>query len=84
MSAEFRTISGYQWIVADPDLLGGQPTVKGTRLSVSHILSCLAEGMTAYDIAEDYHGFPPESLSDILKFASEQVERAGSGGDAAA
>jgi hypothetical protein len=40
--------------------------------------------MTAYDIAEDYHGFPPESLSDILKFASEQVERHGSGGDAAA
>jgi uncharacterized protein (DUF433 family) len=40
--------------------------------------------MTAYDIAEDYPGFPPESLSDILKFASEQVERAGSGGDAAA
>ena len=84
MSAEVKTVSGYQWIVVDPGLLGGQPTVKGTRLSLSHILACLAEGMSAQDIAQDYPGFPPESLSEILKFASEQVDRRGSGDDAAA
>jgi hypothetical protein len=37
MSAAIKTVLGYQWIVVDPELLGGQPTVKGTRLSVSHI-----------------------------------------------
>ena len=84
MNTEFKIISGYEWIVLDSDLLGGQPTIKGTRLSVAHILACLAEGMTAQDIAEDYPGFPPESLSDVLKFASEQVERYVSGSDAAA
>ena len=78
------TVSGYDWIVIDPGLLGGQPTVKSTRLSVSHILACLAEGMTAQDIVQDYPGFPPESLSEILKYASEQMDRRGSGGDAAA
>lgn len=77
-------ISGYKWIVIDPELLGGQPAVKGTRLSVSHILACLAEGMTADEIAEDYPGFPPESLPEVLRFAAEQLERHGSGGDAAA
>jgi uncharacterized protein (DUF433 family) len=84
VNTEIKTISGYEWIVLDSDLLGGQPTVKGTRLSVAHILACLAEGMNAQDIAKDYPGFPPESLSDVLKFAAKQVERHGSGGDAAA
>lgn len=83
MCAEIKTVQGYQWIVVDADLLGGQPTVKGTRLSVSHILACLAEGMTASNIAEDYPGFPVESLPEILRFASEQVDKFGTG-DAAA
>ena len=77
MSAEIKNVHGFQWIVIDADLLGGQPTVKGTRLSVSHILACLAEGMTREEIAEDYSGFPPKSLPEILKFASEQVEKFG-------
>jgi uncharacterized protein (DUF433 family) len=84
MKGELKALSGYEWIVTDGDLLGGQPTVKGTRLSVAHILACLAEGMNAQEIAMDYPGFPPESLFDILKFASEQMERRGSGDDAAA
>jgi len=79
-----KTVPGYQWIVVDPDLLGGQPAVKATRLSVSHILACLAEGMSGEDIARDYPGFPPESVPEILRFAAEQLERQGSGGDAAA
>jgi uncharacterized protein (DUF433 family) len=79
-----KNVPGYQWIVTDPDLLGGQPAVKDTRLSVSHILACLAEGMTGEEIARDYPGFPPESLPEVLRFAAEQLERHDSGGDAAA
>jgi uncharacterized protein (DUF433 family) len=79
-----QTVPGYQWIVVDAGLLGGQATVKGTRLSVSHILACLSEGMSGEDIAQDYPGFPPESISEILRFAAEQLERHGSDGDAAA
>ena len=78
MSGDFKTISGYQWIVIDHELLGGQPAVRGTRLSVSHILACLAEGMNDHEIAEDYPGFPPESIPEILRFASEEI---GSGSD---
>jgi hypothetical protein len=32
----------YQWIVADPQLLGGKLAIRGTRLAVSLILECLA------------------------------------------
>ena len=68
-------IKGYTWIVCHPNLLGGSPAIKGTRLSVSHILACLAEKMTPQEIAEDYPGFPIESVPDILRFAAEQVEK---------
>ena len=59
----------------NPERLGGKPTVKGTRLSVSHILACLAEGMTGEEIDETYGGFPSESITDVLKFASEMLDK---------
>ena len=70
---EIKTYSGYKWIVYHPDLLGGAPTIKGTRISVSQVLECLSIGMTAQEISEDYPGFPAESVPDVLKFASEYV-----------
>ena len=70
MGDQIKLIRGYQWIVYHPDLLGGQPTVKGTRISVSQVLECLSVGMTPADIAEDYEGFPIEAISEVFKFAA--------------
>jgi uncharacterized protein (DUF433 family) len=65
----------YQWIVADPALLGGKLAIRGTRLSVSLILECLANGMTLDDISGAYdYSFPPEALSEVLQVASELTE----------
>ena len=64
---------GYKWVVCHPDLLGGKPTVKGTRISVSQILECLSIGMTSEEIAKDYPGFPKESVPELLKFAADHV-----------
>jgi uncharacterized protein (DUF433 family) len=62
----------YGWIVADPQLLGGKLAVRGTRLSVSLILECLASGMSLQDIDEAFdHAFPHEALPEVLKVASE-------------
>lgn len=62
-----RSYGHYKWIVADPDLFGGKLAVRGTRLSVSLILECLANGMTVEDIKESYDGaFPPEALPEVL------------------
>jgi uncharacterized protein (DUF433 family) len=65
----------YQWIVAYPDLLGGKLAIRGTRLSVSLILECLAHGMMLDDINEAFdRPFPPEALSEVLQVASELTE----------
>ena len=41
-------------IVKDPQILGGKPTVKGTRLSVEFITNELERGRTEADIISDY------------------------------
>ena len=65
----------YRWIVADAELLGGKLAIRGTRLSVSLILECLAAGMSAQDIDEAFdRAFPQEALPEVLKVASELTD----------
>jgi uncharacterized protein (DUF433 family) len=67
-----RRYKDYEWIVADPELLGGKLAVRGTRLSVALILECLANGMSLGDIDESFNGaFPHAALPEVLKVASE-------------
>jgi uncharacterized protein (DUF433 family) len=62
----------YQWIVADPQLLGGKLAIRGTRLSVSLILECLAAGMSLEDIDQAFdRAFPHEAMPEVLKVAAE-------------
>lgn len=62
-----RRYKDYDWIVADPELLGGKLAIRGTRLSVALILECLANGMSLNDIDEAFHGaFPHAALSEVL------------------
>ncbi len=65
----------YRWIVADPDLLGGKLAVRGTRLSVSFLLSCLAEGMSAEEIQVTYGAFPKEALAEVLSLVNSASNR---------
>ena len=65
----------YQWIVTNPNLLGGKPAVRGTRISVALVLQCLAEGMTPEEIASDYPGFPAEAVPEVLRFAAKQTDK---------
>lgn len=41
-------------IVIRPDILGGKPVIRGTRISVEFILSLLSSGMSLDDILGDY------------------------------
>jgi uncharacterized protein (DUF433 family) len=41
-------------IVADPDVVGGQARVRGTRIPVSVILDCLAAGLSEDEILRQY------------------------------
>jgi len=71
---ELKAFKDYSCIVADQELLGGKLALRGTRFSVSFILSCLAEGMTVEQIEETYGSFPHEALPEIMRAASEILD----------
>ena len=67
-----RRYKNYEWIVADPELLGGKLAIRGTRLSVALILECLSNGMSLDDIDGSFpNAFPPAALPEVLKVAAE-------------
>ena len=49
-------------VVCDPAILGGKPTIEGTRISVEQILGLLAKGMSPEGIVE---AFPILQIEDI-------------------
>ncbi len=69
-----QPFKAFRWIVADARLLGGKLAVRGTRFSVSFILSCLAEGMTAEEIEETYGRIPREAIPEVIRAASEILD----------
>ena len=54
------------WIVADPEHLGGSPRVRGTRISIALILESLAVGMSVSDIVDAYPSLTEESVRGVL------------------
>ncbi len=48
------TVEQLALISSDPAVLHGQAVIAGTRVPVSVILDCLAAGMTAEEIVDEY------------------------------
>jgi uncharacterized protein (DUF433 family) len=61
-------------IASDPEILGGKPIVKGTRISVALILQCLASGMTREEILRGYPTLTEEGLNAALDYAARQFQ----------
>jgi uncharacterized protein (DUF433 family) len=58
-------------INSDPDMLGGKPVVRGTRLAVDFILGLLADGWTEQEVLENYPTLTPEGLRAVFAYAAE-------------
>lgn len=60
-------------ITQDPDILGGKPIIKGTRMSVESILELLASGVEIDEILRDYPILKREHVLAALDYASKVV-----------
>jgi uncharacterized protein (DUF433 family) len=58
-------------IVSDPDTLGGKPRVRGTRLSVEHLLELIADGSSIDDILAGWPVLEREDCVQAIRFASQ-------------
>ena len=60
------------FIVIDPAIRSGKPTLKGTRITVSDALEYLASGMTEAEICKDFPELTPDMLHACLNFAADR------------
>ena len=60
-----------QFLTSDPKVCHGQLFVKGTRVFVTVILDCLAEGLSREDILRSYPTLRPEHIDAAIAYAAE-------------
>jgi len=57
-------------ITVNPDVCLGQPTIRGTRITVSVILKMLAAGHTVQEVLEAYPELEAEDIYQAIKYAA--------------
>jgi uncharacterized protein (DUF433 family) len=54
-----------RYVIRDPEILGGEPVVTGTRLRLETVLKCYESGATPEEVFEWYPGASLKVLRDI-------------------
>ncbi len=56
-------------IAINPDVLGGKPVIKGTRMSVEFVVGLLAQGWSVEDVLGEYDHITREDVLACLAYA---------------
>lgn len=64
----------FDQITSSPDVLGGKPHLKGTRISVEMVLEWLASGATLDAIATAYPHLSRAALEQAIRYAARFLE----------
>ena len=54
-----------------PDVYGGQPCIRGTRIPVAIVLDALAEGLSPQEIIDHYPSLTVEDIRAAVAYAAE-------------
>ena len=73
MSPDYSNI-----ITVEPGKRGGQPCIRGLRLTVYDVLEYLESGMSEDEILADFPDLRPEDIRACLAFAAAQEQRVAS------
>jgi uncharacterized protein (DUF433 family) len=63
-------MSWQEHIEQRPDVMLGKPIIKGTRLTVEHVLERMGAGWTELQLVESYPHLKVEQIRAALTFAS--------------
>ncbi len=57
-----------EFIIADPAVLIGKPTLRSTRISLEHVVNLLAQGWTEQQILDNYPRLTQQSLQAVFAY----------------
>ncbi|MCZ7475432.1 DUF433 domain-containing protein [Micromonospora sp. WMMC273] len=60
-------------ITVDPDVMGGAPCVRQSRIPVATLLAMMTEGMSVTDILTDLPFLDEEDMAEVLNYAADAV-----------
>lgn len=60
-------------IVVDAKIMGGQPVIKGTRITVALVLRELGRGATSAEIIDQYPHLKAEDIRAAVNYAADVV-----------
>jgi uncharacterized protein (DUF433 family) len=63
------------YIISDKNVLLGKPVVKGTRISVDHIINLFAQGWTEDKILDNYPRLSKNSLKAIFSYVYDCMQK---------
>ena len=61
-------------IVRDPSICGGEPVIRGTRITLRTVLASLAEGAAEDEILRNFPALSAGDLRAIIAFAAASAE----------
>jgi uncharacterized protein (DUF433 family) len=68
------TMNYQDHIVRDPQIVGGEPILKGTRVTLKTVLASLAEGATTAEILADFPTLSEEDVRAAIAFAATSAQ----------
>src|SRR5437667_7865450 len=69
-SQEFGSVPlGWQRVVSSPEVLGGEPVFRGTRIPLQHVASLFRKGIPEQEITDDFPGLSPRDLEYARLFS---------------
>lgn len=63
-----------QRVSVDPNICGGKPCIRGTRIYIAIILDALGEGLTSDEIMDHYPQLQPEDIRAALIYGAELAQ----------
>lgn len=71
----YAPMNWQSYIVSDPNVLLGKPTLKGTRISVELILDLFSSGWSESQVLEAYPGLSPDSIRAVFHYLKDCVQQ---------
>jgi uncharacterized protein (DUF433 family) len=64
----------HERIIRDPRVVGGEPIVKGTRVTLGTVLASLAEGASIAEILADFPTLTEVDVRAVIAFAATSAQ----------
>lgn len=61
-------------ITADPEVMNGQPCIRGMRLTVRRVIEALAVYPNWVDLIREYPELEPDDIRQALEFAAHNLD----------